>query len=284
LSVYSNREPTGLDVLSAEGAPLGKGYAIPTAISLEGPPMPDLPAASAVLEDSTGGTGVIDAGKPFEVTLVLVGGASNSGDLLNVTLRGAGWELHQTAAYPGKPVLAWHRFILPPDATGGEASLAVEDAVIARYTLHAVERLFDPPAFATPVEASFPGIGDLVGATLRQAAVSLTEPPDVTLVWQAEMAASIPYTVFVQLLDTNGRLLAQSDSQPVGGERPTTGWLAGEYLEDNHRLVFRVQDYTGPAFLIAGFYDPANGRRVISTRGEDHVRLPLEIMVVGRVQ
>ncbi|MGV2438200.1 MAG UNVERIFIED_CONTAM: hypothetical protein LVT10_27705 [Anaerolineae bacterium] len=42
------------------------------------------------------------------------------------------------------------------------------------------------------------------------------------------------YTAFVQALDANGQLIAQSDQTPSQGERPTTTWRVGEYIMDRH--------------------------------------------------
>lgn len=70
------------------------------------------------------------------------------------------------------------------------------------------------------------------------------------------------YTVFVHLLGADGQIVAQSDAQPAGGARPTTGWLKGEYVVDQHMLTFNRPDYRGPASLAVGFYDQATGERV----------------------
>ncbi|HEV2066059.1 MAG TPA: hypothetical protein VGR08_04425, partial [Thermomicrobiales bacterium] len=55
------------------------------------------------------------------------------------------------------------------------------------------------------------------------------QPLDLRLYWRAEEPAGVSYTVFVQLLDQSGRLVAQHDGLPQHGVRPTTDWQPGEY-------------------------------------------------------
>jgi hypothetical protein len=89
---------------------------------------------------------------------------------------------------------------------------------------------------------------------------------NLTLYWQTHSLVTKPYKVFAQLLDRENRLIAQSDSFPAAGQRPTTGWLPDEMIEDAHTLTLPAglpsesQRYR----LIAGLYDPLNGQRLAS--------------------
>ena len=47
----------------------------------------------------------------------------------------------------------------------------------------------------------------------------------LTLFWQAQAPPGADYNVFVHLMDENGWIVAQTDSAPAGGLRPTSGWL-----------------------------------------------------------
>jgi hypothetical protein len=61
------------------------------------------------------------------------------------------------------------------------------------------------------------------------------------------------YTVFTQLLDANGQIQAQMDSEPQGGSLPTDGWSVGQLVQDNYAL--RVADTaSGLHTLVAGMY------------------------------
>src|SRR5690606_35451429 len=108
-----------------------------------------------------------------------------------------------------------------------------------------------------------------------------TQPFVVTLVWRAgDVPAEISYTVCVQLLDAQGRLIAQSNSIPAQGDRPTTGWRAQEYIIDVHPLRFNDLAAPGEARLIAGMYDALTGQRlVIGPDGADFIELPGVIRV-----
>jgi len=137
-----------------------------------------------------------------------------------------------------------------------------------------VNHIFTAPPLAEPVSADFAGVGTLVSVQ-EPADHPLTEPLRISLIWKAAPTTpQLVYTVFVHLLDQNGQVIAQDDAQPVGGTRPTTGWLAGEYIVDDHDLHFNRAGYSGPATLEIGLYDPATGKRVSLADGSDHFVVP----------
>jgi len=275
LNLYNAAQPSGFDLLNLSGEPAGKTYNAAESIQAAGPPLQNPPTIPVVQSDTAGEDGIIRTGLPFDVTVMLPGLSDTT---VEVVLEGDGWTLQQIALESGMPTLTWHRFIVPP-GNSGEAILRVDSTQIARYTVVDVPRIFEPPVFDVPVDMTFPTIGTLVGVS-AQTALSSDNPPEVTLIWQAEAATETAYTVFVQLIAADGRLLAQSDAQPVSGTRPTTGWVTGEYLTDVHTLTWNITDYSGDAYLIAGFYDAANNfQRVPAADGTDHARLPLEISV-----
>lgn len=115
--------------------------------------------------------------------------------------------------------------------------------------------------------------------TLTEARLSARAQPDapfaVTLVWHAEQTPSADYQVFIHLLDSGGKLVAQTDGQPGNWTRPTGGWQPGETIIDPHALWvpdLAPGDYT----LIGGLYEPATGKRLLTAGGENSV-------VLGRV-
>jgi len=169
--------------------------------------------------------------------------------------------------------LDWRTARIPPDAPSGTARLLLPDGTtLAEYAVEQVPALFEPPPFAQAVGGSISGVGTLVGYTLTGDPSDRTQPFGLTLVWQAAGATDTAYTVFAQLVSDDGRVLAQSDSPPAGGARPTTGWREGEYIEDAHTLTFHADASAGAARLIVGLYDPVSGARVAA--GEtDHLVL-----------
>lgn len=149
---------------------------------------------------------------------------------------------------------------IPAEMVSGTAAIMLPDGeIIASIQIEALPMLLAAPTFANEVDVEFPGVGRLVGFTYSP------ETLEVHLVWQAEAAAAISYTVFVQLIDADGRVVAQSDSVPSDGTRPTTGWRAGEYIQDRHTLRLNsnfTNDHVIGTRLIAGMYDPATGTRL----------------------
>jgi len=85
---------------------------------------------------------------------------------------------------------------------------------------------------------------------------------DIALLWQAERPMDVAYTVFVQLLNGEGKLVAQHDGPPDDGQSPTTGWQQGEQVPDVHRVAVPGDLPSGEYTLIVGLYDPATGARL----------------------
>ncbi len=77
----------------------------------------------------------------------------------------------------------------------------------------------------------------------------------VGIFWLANGTPETRYKVFVQLLDMEGRLVAQRDSEPAGGTWPTSSWEAGYNYYDYHALLIPEELPTGEYTLIAGLYD-----------------------------
>ncbi len=172
--------------------------------------------------------------------------------------------------------LDWRFVIIPRDASDGTAELRLPDGrVLGTYTIESLPALYYPaPPFDTLVEdgsLSEAG-GILIGYSISGDMTDRSQPFTLTLVWLGH-PADISYTVFVQLVTDDGRVLAQSDSIPANGLRPTTGWRSGEYILDMHQVVFHEDASPGTARLIVGFYNAATGQRVPNARGGDFITL-----------
>ncbi|HYO88919.1 MAG TPA: hypothetical protein VER79_09730, partial [Candidatus Limnocylindrales bacterium] len=98
--------------------------------------------------------------------------------------------------------------------------------------------------------------------------------PGDALQLQFEWVTAAPlterYKVFVQLLDADGQLVAQRDSEPVGGLGLTTTWQPGQPVRDNHALFLPTNLPPGDYRLIVGLYalDAPNVRLPVSTGGD----------------
>lgn len=173
----------------------------------------------------------------------------------------------------GAVTLDWRTIQIPADAPSGSASLRINGwAVLAHYQIQARPLLTTAPSFAQSVGVEFPGVGELVGYTLDDPPFSRDTAPKLTLIWQAgDHAPAVSYTVFAQLINTQGQVIAQDDAIPAN--RPTTGWRAGEYLQDDHRLKFNDNATAGTTKLIVGLYDASTGQRIHLADGADAVTL-----------
>jgi len=197
--------------------------------------------------------------------------------LPDLTLAGRDWEVTIPAENRARdPItLDWRQIQIPPDASAGSAELRLPDGtVISRYSVEVLPVLFDEPESDVSVGVEIPGIGLLVGYTAAGASFTRDQPLPITLIWQASATPAVSYTVFVQLLDAQGVLIAQSDSIPAQNDRPTTGWRAGEYIVDRHALKFNENAAPGSATLIVGMYDALTGNRLMVTPKEGFIRLP----------
>jgi hypothetical protein len=94
----------------------------------------------------------------------------------------------------------------------------------------------------------------------------------VTLVWRGEREMETSYRVFLHMLGPDGSLVAQSDGEPAGWARPTTGWLPGEVVVDERVLVLPPDLPPGEYRLMAGMYR-YGGPRLTTPDGTDAILL-----------
>ncbi|MHB1005319.1 MAG: ArnT family glycosyltransferase [Chloroflexota bacterium] len=116
------------------------------------------------------------------------------------------------------------------------------------------------PALATAFR-----FGDALGLSgydSERASGAAGERLDVALRWQALAAPGAAYTVSLQLLDGAGRLVAQHDGQPVGGQYPTSAWATGETVRDAHAIALPAGLPAGEYTLSVVVYDPATNARL----------------------
>lgn len=127
--------------------------------------------------------------------------------------------------------------------------------------------------------ASFEQGIDLVEAALTQESFA-GGVVNLSLAWRAGQPLHSDYTVFVHLVDAGGRLWTQHDEQPVNGELPTTAWVPGRVVRDNHGLLLPTDIPPGTYEIRAGLYDPhvTPRRRLELVGGGNAVSLgPVEI-------
>lgn len=126
----------------------------------------------------------------------------------------------------------------------------------------------DPPAFGESIRLDAAGISD---APLQPGDIART-----LLNWSTTAPLDRPYKTTLQLLDPANQVVAQVDSEPVGGSRPTTTWKPGETIADPSGLPIPLGTPPGTYPLILAVYDAATGARLPVTTAEgasDHLRL-----------
>ncbi|MCL4489737.1 MAG: glycosyltransferase family 39 protein [Chloroflexi bacterium] len=127
----------------------------------------------------------------------------------------------------------------------------------------------------------------LAGFSLDPQKVQAGNPLELTLFWKGVQPVSRDYTVFVHLLDSSGRIVAQNDHQPQNGEYPTSLWDAGEQVQDVATLTVPTESPAGKYQIEVGLYDPNTLQR-LSVVGNsdgakgDHIVLEVPVEVESR--
>jgi len=104
---------------------------------------------------------------------------------------------------------------------------------------------------------------------------------NVTLYWRAREPQNQNLTVFTQLLDSSGKLVASHDSVPRNGTAPVTGWTAGAVQIDPHRIELPANFAPGDYTLLVGLYNDTTERvRGIDPTGFGFANraVPLEVL------
>jgi hypothetical protein len=161
------------------------------------------------------------------------------------------------------------------DAAGLRAALATSRVFVFDLTGW---QLRDLSAMWKPEEVRLPFVAALGNAIqLQQVEVSkLTSGVVITLTWQAVSAPGRDYTVFAQLLDDAGQLIAQHDGPPASGWVPTRLWQPGDRIVDTHVITAPLRS----GRIIVGMYNPATGVRLTAI-GADGLRWPDDAITIG---
>lgn len=314
LGVYSGEGPDSVPLEARDGQNLPAGQLVllgdvalsstarlsPSPYQVASPPLWETPVSTAggllLLRGASFSPGPYRPGQTVRVGLTWQANAEPMPDIrpaLMLEQDGISLAANGEAPVNGRyPTVEWangqlvHEFrdVRAPAEASGAAQLVIavdgQRVELGEVVIEGGAILFEPPASQTKVSAVFgDGVIALVGFDPPPAATS-AQPVPLTLYWQAlsgDIGAS--YTVFAHLLAPDGRLLAQHDSPPAAGARPTNEWLAGEYVIDAHELVWREAGYVGPARLAVGFYDPQTGARLPTADGNDVFLLPGTVTV-----
>jgi hypothetical protein len=124
---------------------------------------------------------------------------------------------------------------------------------------------------------------NLIGYTIKHPARDHLQAPfgglQVTLYWWAARSPDQSYTVFTQVLDSDGVLVAGHDSPPADGTALTQTWVPGHVYEDTHYIELPVDLPPGTYRVVAGMYD-FNLNRLVATGPDSSIfednAVPLE--------
>jgi mannosyltransferase len=123
-------------------------------------------------------------------------------------------------------------------------------------------------------------LGARFGDSIRLEDVTLSattvQPGDVlgvTFTWTTTQPLTARYKVFVQLLDGQGRLVAQHDGEPGNNLAITTTWQPAQPVADAHGLIMPLDLPAGDYRLIAGLYDVNDPQNRLRVDSEDHLEL-----------
>jgi len=198
-------------------------------------------------------------------------------------------EGKEAAAYLLPPTASWHpttewrtgqvwrgqHFLrLPAHLKGGEYRWKLEllpggwrAELTQMLRVEEPQRLFEPWSVEIESGVCLGGLATLMGGDVEVSSGEMV----VRLEWRAEGTAEASYHVFVHLVDGGGQLVRQSDGVPGGWRRPTTGWVAGEYVLDEHRLDVEGLP-AGEYSVVVGLYEPG-GARLRAADGGDAIVL-----------
>ena len=292
--LYSAARPEGLDIVDGNGVAKGVRAIIGTVTvpKAERPPSREELGISQPLEADFGRIALLgyelgqapvqpgdrlylmlfwqtlaDVGEDYSLTVTLVDkdgkavGEEEFSPLVRAYptsrwLAGEVWrgQYDFTVPVEAQPGRAWLQIGLT-DASGRPLGKSVS---LASLEVQATARVFTAPETRYPSGANLGDLVTLIGADLDRTTIKPGETLHLTLYWQTWARIEKSYTVFTHLLDADSHIWAQQDGIPVSGARPTTGWVPGEVVRDEYRLIVDPQAPPGNYVIEVGLYDASD--------------------------
>ncbi len=106
------------------------------------------------------------------------------------------------------------------------------------------------------------------------------QPGDILqlgLFWRTDARLIDRYKVFVHVLDTNGKIIAQTDREPGGGLNPTTAWETDGLMVDRYGVLIPEDTPPGTYQVEIGLYGFDGTRLPVSEGGDALVVRPVEV-------
>jgi hypothetical protein len=175
-------------------------------------------------------------------------------------------------------------WILPtgPQAKSLTSAVASRGDALASYNFEGLGTAslytFRPNPIPLIASARFSGGIELVSHQIE------LRPSDVelTLYWRATNPQAQNLTVFTQIVNEAGELVAGHDSVPRGGTAPVTTWAIDTIVTDPHRIDLPLDLPPGQYTIITGLYNSFNERlRSVDPEGFGH---PNRAVPLGTLQ
>jgi len=112
-----------------------------------------------------------------------------------------------------------------------------------------------------PLWRDFGGVAALLGYGVEEMGSPSEQRLEISLWWQTLAEMESDYTVFIHVVDQDGRVWAQQDTLLLSAERPTSKWRAGETVIQQYGLALPAgapADFT----ILVGVYYWQTGERL----------------------
>jgi 4-amino-4-deoxy-L-arabinose transferase-like glycosyltransferase len=196
---------------------------------------------------------------------------------------------YPTTAWPaGHIYRANYRVLLPATLDTNDYALALRlfdletaeplaEQLLFPLSVEARPHIFEAPALAHQLDVDFEETIRLLGFELTGLSPQLQPGQEVRLKlqWQALREMRESYKIFLHLTDATGQIVSQVDTLPQQGAAPTSGWVAGEIIQDELALTIPPEMPPDSYRLVIGLYNEKTGERLMAGQ-HDHVVLVME--------
>lgn len=138
-----------------------------------------------------------------------------------------------------------------------------------RLAIYAVPQAGPATKIEHPLAASLGDKVMLLGYSFLSKEVYAGDILQLTLFWQALSALDERYVAFIHVLDADGHIVGQRDTEPGGGAMLTTTWQPGQTIADNYGVLISHGTPPGEYRVEVGMYALDSGARLpVSQAGQ----------------
>jgi mannosyltransferase len=131
-----------------------------------------------------------------------------------------------------------------------------------RLAIYAMPQAGPATEIAHPLSASLDDKVMLLGYSFPSKEVHAGDILQLTLFWQALTSLDKRYVVFIHVLDADGHIVGQRDTEPGGGAMLTTTWQPGQTIADNYGVLISHGTPPGEYRVQVGMYALDSGTRL----------------------